>query len=340
MSTQGKRPTLLDLARTAGVSRATAARVIAGQRSVRPDLARRVSAAAEELGYRTNQAARALRRGTTGAVGLVAAPGSDMEGLMGPYVGDPLQAASARLLAAGLQPVLLFDDGRHIDLLVRHLASGHLDAAVVILQSESELLFRHLAGVGLPIVFVGRPTLELDEERLYVDCDDYGGARLATRALLTAGRRRIAHIAGPAYYLPAGRRAQGFLDELAEWGVAPGPLVRGRFDLASGSAAAAQILRRSPEVDGLFSASDLMAVGALRVLEAARRRVPDDVSVVGFDDTVVAATASPPLTTVHQPFSQMGAQAAELVIELLDDGRPASAQPVTLPTTLTVRESV
>lgn len=339
MTTQAGRPTLIDLARAAGVSRATAARVMAGEASVRPDLAQKVHAAAELLDYRTNAAARALRRGRTDAVALVAAPGSDMEGLTGPFVGAPLQAASAALLPAGLLPVLLFDDGSHSDALVEHISSGHVDAAIVILQSESELLFRHLSGLSIPVVFVGHPTSELDDGRVYVDCDAYDGARQATRALLAAGRRRIAHIAGPAYYLPAARRAQGFLDELAEWGVAPGPVIRGSFDLASGSTAMAQILRRSRDLDGLFSASDLMAVGALRVLEAAGRRVPDDVSVVGFDDTVVAASASPPLTTVRQPFGEMGTAAARLVLEMLASGT-TTHDPVTLPTTLTLRESV
>ena len=101
----------------------------------------------------------------------------------------------------------------------------------------------------------------------------------------------------------------------------------------------AQILRRSPEVDGLFSASDLMAVGALRILEAAGRRVPDDISVVGFDDTVVAATSSPPLTSVRQPFREMGERAARLVVSMMA-GAATDPAPIVLPTTLTVRESV
>lgn len=339
MSTRAHRPTLIDLARAAGVSRATAARVMAGQDTVNPELARKVEVAAEKLGYRTNQAARALRRGRTGAVALVAAPGSDMEGLLGPFVGAPLQAASATLLAGGFQPVLLFDDGRQTTPLIRHISSGHVDAAIVILQSESETLYRHMSDVPVPVVFVGHPTSELDDGHLYVDCDAYTGSRDATRALLEAGRRRIAHIAGPSYYLPATRREQGFRDELAQWGVTPGPMVRGKFDMASGSAAMAQILRRMPDVDGLFSASDLMAVGAMRVLEAAGRRVPDDVSVVGFDDTVVAATSSPPLTTVRQPFGEMGVKAAELVMDILH-GTAQDSGPVVLPTSLTVRESV
>ncbi|QTE30967.1 LacI family DNA-binding transcriptional regulator [Pengzhenrongella sicca] len=337
MKTPTARPTLVDLARVAGVSRATAARVMAGGTSVRPDLALRVHQAAESLGYRTNVAARALRRGKAGAVALVA-PGGDMEGLVGPFIGAPIQSASAALLAHGLQPVLLLEDGLNTETLVRHLSSGHVDAAIVILQREALLMFRHLDEVPVPVVFVGKASGDLDPASIYVDCDHYGGARLAARALLTAGRRHISTIAGPAYYLPATQRLQGFLDEFEEWGVRPGPVAAGDFSLGSGSAAMAQLLRRAPDIDGLFAASDLMAVGALRVLEAAGRRAPNDISVVGFDDTVVAQTSNPPLTSVHQPFREMGAAAAGLALTMLDGGTVTES--VLLPTTLTVRESV
>ncbi|WP_291761547.1 LacI family DNA-binding transcriptional regulator [Cellulomonas sp. 73-145] len=327
----------MDLARAAGVSRATAARVMAGTSTVRPDLAQRVLKTAEELGYRTNPAARALRRGKAGAVALVA-PGGDMEGLADPFIGTPIRSASARLLEHGIQPVLLLEDGNNTEVLVQHLSSGHVDAAIVILEREALLMFRHLSDMPVPVVFVGHSSVELDAGSVYVDCDNYGGARLATRALLEAGRRRIGMIAGPSFYLPSADRLQGFLDELEAWGVKPGPVATGDFGFASGSAAMAQLLRRDPKLDGLFAASDLMAVGALRVLEAAGRRAPDDISVVGFDDTVVAATANPPLTTVHQPIWEMGLRAADLVLEMLGGG--TVTEPVQLPTTLTVRESV
>lgn len=337
MTASAARPTLVDLARVAGVSRATAARVMAGGSRVRPDLAEKVLHAAESLGYSTNLAARALRRGKAGAVALVA-PGGDMEGFTGPFISMPIQGASARLLEHGVQPVLLLEDGRNTATLVRHLSSGHVDAAIVILQREAMLLFRHLDEVAVPTVFVGRASEELDPASVFVDCDHYSGARQATRTLLEAGRRRLAMIAGPAHYLPATQRLQGFLDELEDWGVKPGPVAAGDFSPASGSAAMAQLLRRMPDIDGLFAASDLMAVGAIRVLEAAGKRAPDDISIVGFDDTVVAATANPPLTSVHQPYREMGARAADLALQMLEGG--GVPESVVLPTTLTVRESV
>lgn len=332
------RPTLIDVARAAGVSRATASRVMAGHGSVRADLAQRVVAAAEQLDYRTNTAARALRRGASGSIALIA-PSSHLDGLLGPFVGAPLQGASAVLFDRALQPVLLLDDGRDPAPLIRHLSSGHVDAAVVILHSESEPLYRKLDDARIPVVYVGHPTVDLDAGRSFVDCDHYGGARAAVRALLEAGRRRVATIAGPASYFPAVERLRGFHDELDEWGVDPGPAAHGDFQMPSGSRAAAQLLRRMPDVDGLFVANDLMAVGALRVLEAGGRRVPDDVSMVAFDDTVVAETADPPLTSVRQPFRDMGAKAAEMALDMLDNPSDYPKH-VLLPTTLTVRESI
>lgn len=332
------RPTLLDVARSAGVSRATASRVLAGQTTVDRELADRVLAAARRLDYRANAAARALRSGASGMVAVVA-PNSELDGLAGPFVGAPLRGATNMLVEHSLQPVLLLDDGRDPSPLRRYLTSGHVEGAVVVLQRESESLFRQLRGLPVPIVYVGHPSADLAEDDVVVDTDNYGGARLAARALLEAGRRRIVTIAGPAHYRPAAERLRGYTDELEAWGVAPGPVARGDFSMASGTTAMAQLLRRSPEMDGLFSQSDLMAVGAMRVLATGGRRVPDDVSVVGFDDTVVAATSDPPLTSVHQPLQELGATAAALVVRALA-GAAIEPKHVLLDTTLTVRESV
>ncbi len=332
------RPTLVDVAHLAGVSRATASRALADVPTVDPALAARVRVAADALDYRTNPAARALRSGATGSVALVA-PSSELEGPSGPFVGAPLRGATAALFARSVQPVLLLDDARDRTPLLRYLAGGHVDAAVVVLQRESQPLFAELGELPVPVAFVGRPTEAMDASLTSVDSDNYGGGRLASRALLEAGRRRVATVAGPAGYAPADERTRGLRDELAAWGVPAGPVVHGAFSVSSGAAAATEVLRLDPDVDGLFAASDLMALGTLRVLEAAGRRVPDDVSVVGFDDTVVAQTCDPPLTTVRQPLRELGERAAELVLAALHDP-DSGPQHVLLPTTLTVRDSV
>lgn len=341
----GRRPTLLDVARTAAVSRATASRVLAGESSVGVELARRVREAADQLGYRPVSApasnpgggARVPRRTMSGSIGVVV-PSSELASFRGPFVGAPLQGASAVISAADRQPVLLLDDGRAPSPLVHYLEGGHVDAAIVILLHESELLYRALRGIGIPIVYVGRATDELGAESAWVDADNYGGARQATRALVEAGRRRLVIVTGPLGYLPAARRLAGFRDELADWGLQPCGVASGDFAMQSGSIAMANLLHQVPDADGVFACNDLMAAGVLRVLDAARRRVPEDVSVVAFDDTVVAATSTPALTSVHQPLREMGELAARIAVRALEGDDTAPRQ-IELPTTLTVRDS-
>src|SRR3954453_962564 len=222
---------------------------------------------------------------STGSIALVV-PSTELASFRGPFVGAPLQGASSVLSAAHLQPVLLLDDGQDRGPLLHYLRDGHVDAAVVILLHESELLLTALRDVPCPVGYVGRSTPELGEGRSWVDADHYAGARLATRTLLEAGRRRMVTITGPLGYLPAQLRLDGFRAELAEWGLEPFGVAHGDFHLPSGSRAMANLIHQAPDADGLFAGSDLMAAGALRVLKAAGRSVPADVAVIGFDDTV------------------------------------------------------
>lgn len=277
-------------------------------------------------------------QGGTGSIALIV-PSSELESFRGPFVWAPLQGAVSVVSAERLQPVLLMDDGRDRGPLLHYLCDGHVDAAVAILLHESEVLFKALGDVPCPIAYVGRSTRELGEDRCWVDADHYLGARLATRTLLEAGRRRMVTITGPMGYWPARQRLDGFSDELSDWGLDPLGVAHGDFHLQSGAMAMANLIHRAPEADGLFAGSDLMAAGALRVLKASGRNVPQDVAVVGFDDTVVAATTTPPLTSISQPLREMGVRAAELVVRALRDGVTEPRQ-VVLETTLTWRESV
>jgi len=190
----------------------------------------------------------------------------------------------------------------------------------------------------VPIAWVGRPRVALEPGTIVVDSDNYGGGALAARALLGAGRRRLGIITGPSGMEPARARVRGWKDELARTGVGASAAVQGDFTLNGGAAAMARLLRRAPELDGVFASSDLMAVGAIRVLEASGRRVPADVSVVGFDDLLIAMSCDPPLTTVRQPLVDMGRVAAETLIAATR-GAPFTAEHV-LETTLVRRESL
>jgi len=331
------RPTLVDVAQAAGVSRATAARVLAGATNVDPAMSAAVEREAVRLGYETNVAARALRGGRSGAIGIVIAL-NELDSIGGSFFTAVLKGAAKGLSAGEVQPVLLPAEDEDRDRIPRFLRSGAVDGAIVILQHEITHLVAQLAQSPVPMAWVGRPSESVGTNPLVVDCDNYGGGVLAARALVDTGRRTIGIVAGPPDMAQAQERLQGCRDELARCGLTPGPVVHGDFTADSGSAAMARLLQREPALDGVFACSDLMASGALRVLHAAGRRVPIDVSVVGFDDVVVATAADPPLTTVRQPLEEMGHAAAEALMARVE-GRGGGG-PLMLPTTLVRRESL
>lgn len=331
------RPTILDVAKAAGVSRATAARVLAGATNVDPAMASAVVREAARLGYETNFAARVLRGGRAGAIGLVIAF-NELGSLNGTFFTAVLKGAAKGLSAGEVQPVLLPADHEDLDRIPRFLRSGALDGAIVVLQHEITHLVERLADPPVPIAWVGRPRSDLGASSIVIDSDNYGGGRLAARALIEAGRRRIGIITGPPDMEQARERSRGWTDELAQHGIEPGPIVHGDFTLDSGTAAMARLLQRAPDLDGVFASSDLMAAGAVRVLHAAGRRVPQDVSLVGFDDVLIASTNDPPLTTVRQPLEEMGRAAADTLLAAI---RGQSVEGIQLlPTSLVRRESL
>lgn len=330
------RPTLVDVARVAGVSRATAARVLAGETNVDVRMSAAVERAAKELGYETNSAARVLRGGRAGAIALIVAF-NELDSLTGTFFTSVLKGAAKGLYAGEVQPVLLPADNDDGDRIPRFLRSGAVDGAIVILQHEITHLAQALVDSPVPIAWVGRPRVPLASEAIVIDSDNYGGGRLAARALADAGRRRLGIIAGPPDMEPARERIRGWRDELTQLGIDHSPIVHGEFTLVSGSAAMARLLKRHPDLDGVFASSDLMASGAIRVLQAAGRGVPSDVAVIGFDDVAIATTMDPTLTTVRQPLEEMGRVAAETIFAVLQ-GREVDRQPI-LTTTLVQRES-
>lgn len=299
-------------------------------------MAAAVQKAAQELGYEANSAARVLRGGRAGSIALILAF-NELDSLTGTFFTSVLKGAAKGLYAGEVQPVLLPADNDDGDRIPRFLRSGAVDGAIVILQHEITHLAQALAGSPVPIAWVGRPRVDLAPDAIVVDSDNYGGGRLAARALVEAGRRRLGVIAGPRDMEPARDRIRGWRDELTELGIDHTPTVHGEFTLVSGSAAMARLLQRHPDLDGVFASSDLMASGAIQVLRAAGREVPTDVAVVGFDDVVLAATMDPTLTTVRQPLEDMGRVAAETILAVVK-GQTVDRQPV-LPTVLVQRES-
>jgi DNA-binding LacI/PurR family transcriptional regulator len=341
-SRSGGRPTLDAVAALAGVGRGTVSRVINGSPQVSPGVRAAVERAIAELGYVPNRAARSLVTRRTDSIALVVSESGDRV-FTEPFFAGIVRGVSSALLDTPMQLWLaMAQSGPERARLERHLTSQHVDGVLLLSLHGEDPLPGLIQQRGLPVVFGGRPASMLDagaRSGHFVDVDNAGGARQATEYLITAGRRRVATIAGPQDMGAGLARLRGYRAASAAGGrPTNGDLIAyGDFSEWSGEAAMRRLLDLTPDLDGVFAASDLMAFGALRALRDAGRRVPDDVAVVGFDDAPIARQASPPLTTVHQPVEEMGRQMARLLVALIGGDVPESA--VVLDTRLVRRES-
>lgn len=329
--------TLEAVARVANVSRATVSRVVNGDRRVRDETRSAVEAAVRDLDYVPNRAARSLVTKRSGSVGVVI-PEPTAQLFGDPFFPRVLRGISEALAEEELQLVLLMPEVRADEVRVEgYLAAGHVDGVLLISLHGSDPLPEDLRARGIPVVVGGRPP---SAGITYVDVDNQRGAGMAVQHLLANGRRRVATIAGP-QDMPAGAdRLAGYHEALGTAGLPVDErLVEiADFSLEGGRSAMERLLARAPGVDALFVASDLMAMGALATLQAAGRRVPEDVAVVGFDDSPLAAQAHPPLSSVRQPIEEMGREMARLLNRMIAS-RDRAARRVILATELVVRAS-
>jgi len=319
-----------------GVSRATVSRVVNGSPGVSPVVRSQVERAVAKLGYVPNRAARSLVTRRADSVALVVSE-PHARFFSEPFFAGMVRGVSAVLSEAGVQLLLLIAQdltdrpGDHPGgppeppgrgRLERYVVGGHVDGVLLASLHGDDPLPAALERAGVPAVLVGRPSARggppVDRAQTsYVDADNRGGARMAVAHLAARGRRRIATITGPLDMGVGLDRLDGYRDGLATAGLAADPVLAepGDFTEEGGAAATARLLARpGPPIDAIFAASDLMAAGALRALRAAGRRVPEDVAVVGFEDSAVARYAQPPLTTVRQPIEEMGRQATRLLL--------------------------
>ena len=329
--------TLEQVARIANVSRATVSRVVNGDRRVGEPARMAVEAAVRELGYIPNRAARSLvtRRSDSIAV-VIPEPTGQVFG--DPFFPRVLRGISDALAEEEMQLVLLMPQGRADELRVeRYLAAGHTDGVLLVSLHGSDPLPRDLQRRGISVVVGGRPP---GSGITYVDVDNRGGAGSAVRHLIDIGRRHVATIAGPQDMPPGADRLAGYHETLASAGrtVEDRLIEVADFTVGGGRAAMERLLERSPDIDAVFAASDLIALGALGALQAAGRAVPNDVAIVGFDDSPLAASALPPLSSVRQPIEEMGREMTRL---LLHGIRNAGDSPrrVILDTSLVARRS-
>jgi DNA-binding LacI/PurR family transcriptional regulator len=345
------RPTLEEVAARAGVGRGTVSRVVNGSPHVSSAARAAVEQAIDELGYVPNRAARALVTHRTDSVALVVSESEErvfgepffagiVRGISSAFVETPLQL----WLAMTQSPA----DRERIE---HHLTSQHVDGALLLSLHDDDPLPTLLAERGLPAVLGGRPARMMTPEPApspggkhtqtwFVDVDNAGGARQAVAHLAASGRRRVATITGPQDMGVGVARLAGYREACREAGLATGEalIAYGDFSEPSGADSMRALLTREPDLDAVFVASDLMAMGALRTLREAGRRVPADVAVIGFEDSALARQTDPPLTTIYQPVEAMGREMVRLVLSRIRGDEPEEPY-VLLETHLVIRDS-
>jgi LacI family transcriptional regulator len=330
--------TLEDVARTSGVSRATASRALNGRARVAPDVRARVTMIARSLGYRPNLAARSLVSGRADIIGLVLPTGHIVDQ---PYEARVLEAVAEAATDAG-QGVMLWLAAREPSAAVRdQFRAGVVDGLVISGVVLGAGWVEDLFDGPHPCVLLGRHPHRTDVTT--VEIDNGGGVRRAIELLAAGGHRRVAMIGGPAGRVDAIDREAAFRESLHARGLpideqlfAPGD-----FNVESGHLATRRLLAHRP--DAIFAANDLMAVGALQAIREAGLAVPGDVAVVGFDDLPQAQTADPPLTTVRHDIDAVCLTAVETLLRLIDAQTAADSPPVretaVVPTPLVIRSS-
>jgi LacI family transcriptional regulator len=329
------RTTIRDIADLAGVSIATVSRVLNDRPDVAPDTREQVLQVVREHGFSRNRGARALSRGRTGFVGLTLPLVADV--YFGPILSGAAEALYEEDMRIVLGPTLLEHD-REVSLLER-LVRESTDGAILMLPSESEEELQALRKQGYPFVVVDpreRPT----EGIPCVSAMHASGAKQAVEHLLELGHRRIGAIAGNEGWYATEERLLGFRAAMAGAGILPDPslIEYSNFQVPEGERVAESLLSQPNRPTAIFGFNDNVAIGAMNAARKLGLRVPEDVSIVGFDDTLMSRVVTPKLTTIRQPLAELGRTGVSLLMRLLE-GQRLDALRMELSTTLVVRDS-
>ncbi|WP_271010130.1 LacI family DNA-binding transcriptional regulator [Paucibacter sp. B51] len=333
--TQAGRITVSDIAARAGVSVMTVSRALSGKGYVAEATRERVLAMAQAMGYVANLGAKALKGGRTHVLGLLV---TDFES---PVVAAIINAISRVVKQAGMD-LIIYDiapnEGGQARPEVVPLLSSLCDGLLLILPGQHAEQLEHFQRTELPVVLVNywRAPTPLPVVR----ADNYEGAYALTRHLLDLGHRRIAFVRGTAYSGQSQERERGFAAALGQAGLAPAPelVVEGNFGQRSGFEQGLQLLDLAEPPTAVFCANDLMALGLLDAARARGLQVPEDLSLVGFDDIPAAAHTHPALTTVQQDYEQLGGSAVRLLLQQIEAGVQRGIR-VELQSSLVIRES-
>jgi DNA-binding LacI/PurR family transcriptional regulator len=310
------RPTIKDVAARAGVSRQTVSRVVNEKGEVSDATRHRVVAAIEELGYRPSAAARSMVMGRTCTLGCISPSLTDYTFA---NIIDSAQAEARRLgyfVLTGSAPTV-----QDVEPLLEEMLRRQVDGLMVLNPRADERYryFLPLIEKGLAVLYLNSTPQE--EPVSSVHCDDRRGGYDATRYLIELGHQFIGTILGPENEEASVDRLAGFRQALAEEGLTCEPecVIQGDWSATSGYQAARQLLAVPREFTAIFCQNDQMAIGAIRALREAGRRLPDDVSIIGFDDIPLASYFDPPLTTLRQPMRETGERAVQVLVETIQD---------------------
>ncbi len=332
---ESKRPTIRDVATVAGVSRGTVSRVLNGGKWVSHDAAAAVNNAIKQTSYRVNPHARNLATSRSNSVAFLLTEPQHV------LFDDPnfsqLVRGTAQALAAKDMSLVLIIAGTPAEQAraTEYITGGHVDGVLLAFSSHGgNPLVESLIEAGIPTVACGQP-IGFETKLGCVSADDFNGARQMVEHLRETGRKRIAIISGPEDTPGGVGRLAGYRASLGD-GYDERLVAYGDYSRASGAAAMERLLTQAPDLDAVFAANDVMAAAAMGVLQAAGKRIPEDVAVGGFDDSIIAMSSTPTLTTMRQPFERISSEMVRLLLESIAGEAPAT---VTLPTTLIRRES-
>lgn len=303
--------TIKDVAREAGVNVSTASRALAGSYGVRKSTREKVLQVAEALNYRANTIARGLATGRSNTIGLL------ISDIRNPFFAEVARGVEDAADAAGFRVFVCNSDldpakqMRYFETLLARRVDGVIINSISNMTAEQQ---NELAVAEIPIVLLNRPSGS-DTRFSTISADNFEGGYQAGHYLIRLGHRSIGHLSGPREHGNLARRCKGFIKacESAEPAVTPA-ILYGDQSYEGGFESAKKLLNRHAGLTAIFAANDIMAFGALRALMEMGLKVPDDVSVIGFDDLELASVITPPLTTIRQPKYEMGQAAAQILL--------------------------
>ncbi|MNJ41956.1 Catabolite control protein A [compost metagenome] len=306
-----------DVAKHAGVSVATVSRVLNNSGYVGEDTRKKVEKTIKELNYKPNEVARSLFKKQSNTIGLI------VPDIMNPFFPELARAVEDTAIKLGYNVILCNSDGdgekeqNYLDVLQQQYVNG-------IIVSSNTLTATQIERLNIPVVSIDRviskglPTIVVENKK---------GAMIATRYLQSKGCSRIGHIRGNSTVVNAEERAEGYKEIVGKepW-FKESFIVDGKYDMQSSIEATLELLNKHPEIDGIFAANDIMAIGAIKAVYQLGKKVPEDIAIIGFDGIGLSKATTPELTTVVQPIYEMGEKATTMLVSLMEQQQPADKE--------------